>query len=74
MVVEQGLPRRLVGGLERAELDMSPAACHALAQALSVPDWWFTTPFDQLWPTAQPDEVHLDILTRLERIERKLDG
>lgn len=54
-----------IARVERGEMHLTPGRRHALADILSVPEWWFTRPAEELFAPSQGD---------LARIESKLDS
>jgi transcriptional regulator with XRE-family HTH domain len=75
---EAGLTWRLAGELERGEQTMLALHRMALAEALGVPERWFTVPLEDLCPEAPPDdELRMAVMERFnalaERFERSLD-
>lgn len=59
-----GLPARVVGALERAEVDLRLAHRAALVNALGFPERWYIVPVDELCP----EERDLDVIDRLDQI------
>lgn len=73
LIAAEGLPWRLVGGLERCEITLMPAYRAALVGVLGLPDVWFTDPEPALWRKGPGDEALPVIIDKLNEIIERLE-
>lgn len=71
-IAADGLAWRLVGALERGEVELRSVHRRALCEALHVPERWFTDPVESLCPDVLPISIEDRLETIASGVERIL--